>query len=106
MTWATGGSPERCVCGARSTYRLTRGGRDFYRCACCASNYAHDEAQSELLPWAQRNQAEDIYQHYRELRDGLPYLAPELLGTLPAFAAFEQLEDRYQREGQRARRTA
>jgi hypothetical protein len=90
---------SRCVCGARCTYRLTRGGHTKYRCAGCASNYCAPEWQAELLPWAQRwyDQVTDVYGHYRELRTRTG-LSPVALATLPRFKDVAQLEERYQRE--------
>lgn len=98
----------RCVCGARAVYRLTRGGLTRYRCAACAKSYPSPAWEADLLPAFQRHEELDIYQHYCELRDRLPDLEPDLLGTLERFRGrVAELEARYQRGRQvRQRRSA
>lgn len=87
-----------CVCRARAVYRIFRGSQERYRCAACASAYPYPEWNADLLPGFRRDEAEDAYQHYRELRTRVPYLTPEQIGTLPRFGAFEAFEARFQRE--------
>lgn len=100
-------SSTRCVCRARAVYRVSRGADVRYRCAACANSYPAPDWQAELLPAFRVNEAEDVYQHYRGLRDRLPHLAPELLASLDRFRDIANLEARYQRELQaRRRRTA
>ncbi len=90
-----------CVCRARAVYRIFRGGQERYRCAACSNAYPFPEWNAELLPGFKRDEAEDNYQHYKELRLRLPSLDPEDFATLPRFADIERLESRFQQDQQK-----